>query len=289
MLKRRVRSALFIDYENLPLPPGSIANWLAWLEDGVFDDDKARRFLVKKVFWNPAAIKHSAAFEAAGFEVVLCERFAELGNSLDIRMAIDIVETCRKNRRIDEFILATTDSDFIPVLQKLHELGKRSAVVVDPTKMNVYTTYRQHADTLIVRGDLIGAKSYKRPEPGFFARLTKGGRRKPEAPSNGGTNGSAAPKPRPDGAAPNGGGDRIDLAVDKVIKIASTQPNRETAQKKVLAELRAIEGFATSGREQYFGTGSYKALMSEVAKRDGRIRIVKKNRGGTAIMYVPKE
>lgn len=288
MLRRRIRSALFIDYENLPLPPGSIANWLAWLEDGAFDDDKARRFLVKKVFWNPAAIKHSAAFEEAGFEVVLCERFAELGNSLDIRMAIDIVETCRKNGRIDEFILATTDSDFIPVLQKLNELGKRSAVVVDPTKMNVYTTYRQHADTLILRGDLIGARSYKRPEPGFFARLTKGRKRKAVVPAGNGPNGVAVAKPRTDIAGPNGG-DRIDLAVDKVIKIASTQPNRETAQKKVLAELRGIDGFATSGREQYFGTGSYKALMTEVAKRDGRIRILKKNRGGTAIMYVPKE
>jgi hypothetical protein len=287
MLRRRIRSALFIDYENLPLPPGSIANWLAWLEDGAFDDDKPRRFLVKKVFWNPAAIKHSATFEEAGFDVVLCERFAELGNSLDIRMAIDIVETCRKNSRINEFILATTDSDFIPVLQKLNELGKRSAVVVDPTKMNVYTTYRQHADTLILRGDLIGARTYKRPEPGFFARLTKGPRRKVAAVN--GPNGAAATKPRTETSGANAGGDRIDLAVDKVIKIASTQPNRETAQRKVLAELRGIEGFATSGREQYLGTGSYKALMTEVAKRDERIRILKKNRGGTAIMYVPKE
>ena len=46
MLRRRIRSALYIDFENVPLPPDAIANWLAWLEDGVFDPTgRRRRFL----------------------------------------------------------------------------------------------------------------------------------------------------------------------------------------------------------------------------------------------------
>src|SRR5271166_1304731 len=144
MLRRRIRSALFIDYENVGRKslPDTVPNWLSWLEEGEFDAPKRRRLMVeKRVYWNPSAQKHKPSFEKSGFEIILCDRFASLKNSADIRMALNMLELTFRNRNIEEFILFTSDSDFIPVLQKLQERQKRVSVIVDESKPEVYSAY----------------------------------------------------------------------------------------------------------------------------------------------------
>ena len=63
----RIQSALFIDHENVGglCPPEKIANWIAWLEDGEFDEGRKRKLADMRVYWNPSALKHEKAFEAA--------------------------------------------------------------------------------------------------------------------------------------------------------------------------------------------------------------------------------
>lgn len=163
-------SALFIDYENLPLSPDALPNWLAWLEDGRFDHGRRRRFAVKRVYWNSAAEKHRDKYEAQGFDVVLCEKFANRKNGADIRMAVDIVETVHTRSRIDEFVLVTVDSDFVPVLQRLQARGKRSVVLVDEERPDHHTICRRHADVLIPVRKLVEARQYQRP-PSVMSRL----------------------------------------------------------------------------------------------------------------------
>jgi hypothetical protein len=77
-------------------------------------------------------------------------------------------------------------------------------------------------------------------------------------------------------------------AVDRVIKVTSLKPNKETAQAKIVAALKAVPGFSTSGKRSYLGKGSYKALMKDVARLDARVKVVDKPRGGTGVRYVPK-
>ena len=80
---RKRRSALFIDFENVRMrsSPEMIAALIAWLEDGKFDQAGGKRKLVqKRIYWNSSAEKHRDAFEAAGFEVVLCEKFSTMKN-----------------------------------------------------------------------------------------------------------------------------------------------------------------------------------------------------------------
>lgn len=170
MVLPRCRSALFIDFENLPLSPDALPSWLAWLEDGQFHHGRPRRFLVKRVYWNSSAEKHRDKYEAAGFEVVLCEKFANRKNGADIRMAVDIVETIHTRPRIDEYILVTVDSDFVPVLQRLQMRNKRSVVLVDEERPDHHTICRRHADVLIPIRKLVEARQYRRP-PGPMRRL----------------------------------------------------------------------------------------------------------------------
>ena len=168
---RRIKSALFIDFENMPLARETIDNWLAWLEDGKFDGDKRRRFLLKQVYWNSSALRFKSVYEASGFNTVPCDRYFGLANSVDVQMAIDIIEATYQHPGIDEYILITADTDFVPVLKRLREMQKRTAFMINETKLNIHTTYRQHADVLIPIRELILARQYERPQPGLLRRL----------------------------------------------------------------------------------------------------------------------
>jgi hypothetical protein len=159
-----IRSALFIDFEHMPLARDAIEGWLGWLEDGRFDGGQPRRLALKRVYWGASAHQFRPVWEAAGFEVVHCDRFDGLANSIDVQMAIDIVEAGCRRRTIDEYILITRDSDFVPVLRRLRERGKRTAFVVDESRSTIHSTYRAHADVLIPTRELGAARDYIRLE-----------------------------------------------------------------------------------------------------------------------------
>jgi uncharacterized protein (TIGR00288 family) len=280
MLRRRIRSALFIDFENMPLPANAIPNWLAWLEDGMFDQGNRRQFLLKRVYWNAAAEKHREAFQSHDFDVVHCDRFHGLPNSVDMRMAVDIVETTYTNPNIDEFILITRDSDFVPVLQRLDEKRKRTAFVANETDINIYTTFRQHADVIIPLRALNAAKQYVRSTDGLLGKIGRTLRQQQKAGKV-----TAAAKPPLPTSQP--AVDPMQLALDRVIKTASLNPNKETAQTKILKALTSVPGFTSSGKNSYLGKGSYRELMKELARTDPRIKVIDHQRG-MGVKYVTK-
>lgn len=259
----------------MPLPANAISNWLAWLEDGMFDGGQPRQFLIKRVYWNSAAEKNREAYESQGFEAISCDRFHGLPNSVDMRMA---VEATYVNPKAQEFVLITRDSDFVPVLQRLDEKKKRTVFVANESQLHTFTTYRQHADVIIATRVLNAARQYVRPKNGVLGRIGKSLRTAKPSKS------PPPAQPSPPQPAP----DPMQQAVDRTIKATSLNPNEETAQAKIVAALRAVPGFTTTGKSTYLGKGSYKALMKEVARRDARVKVVDKPRGGTGVRYVPQ-
>ena len=290
MFKRKLKSALFIDYENVQLEPDAVANVVAWLEDGEFDEGKRRRkLLAKHVYWNSSAEKHRKSYEAHGFNVVLCEKYANLKNGADIRMTMDMVEAMIRRPQIEEFILISKDSDFIPVIQRLGARSKRTTVLVDESKPSNHTAYTQHADVTIPIRILLGeARKYTRPSRGLFERMglkskaAKAVKLPPTAVNGSGGHAAVVPVAVP---AKNA----VDLAVDRIIKIASRNPGQSTGRQSITKELRAIAGFTTNGTNRYLGHNSYEALVREVAKRDHRITIKPEKLGGMSVVYVPAE
>lgn len=302
MLRRRIRSALYIDFENVPLPPESIGSWLAWLEDGVFDPSGARRhFLQKRVYWNSHAERNRDVFQKHGFAPILIGKYSGLKNGADIRMAMDIVETTYMRSDIDEFILLTGDSDFVPVIERLKEKAKRSAIVATEHRPNIHTTYHGKADLLIPSRRLTEAAQYKRRPPGLLARLLR--RTPAPAPSPGRQVHSEADAT----TVPPGGRARpsavvvpfdkpasdppplIEIAARRVAKILTQQPRNYVSQKRVLSELDRVQSFKRQGPTAFFGTGSYKALMRELARVEPRITAVDQPGGGTGVVYIPPQ
>lgn len=299
MLRWRIRSALYIDFENVPLPPDAIANWLAWLEDGVFEPSRQRRrFLQKRVYWNSHAERNRELFQRHGFVPILVGKFSGLKNGADIRMAMDVVEATYTRSEIQEFILLTGDSDFVPVLERLRHKSKRSAIVATEHRPNIHTTYQLNADVLIPSRRLAEAAQYQRPSRGILNRLLM--RRQPVpplpraavAPAAEGSTAKTGPaaraaKPPPQQQPSAEAMPVIETAARRVAKLITQQPRNYVAQKRVLAELDKVQGFKRQGPAAFLGLGSYKALMKELARLDPRISVVEQPGGGTGVVFVP--
>ena len=292
---RKRRSALFIDFENISLKvsPQMIEALVAWLEDGSFDEPGGKRKLVhKRIYWNSSAEKHREMFEAAGFDVVLCEKFATMKNGADIRMALDVAEMCWKSPRIQEYILFSTDSDFVPVLQRLTEKNKTSAILVDESRIGAHTAFKIYADILIPLRLLNEALGYRRQKKSILEL------RKPRRPAatpaavNGAT--PAHPKPAP-APAPKAAktAELADSAIAQaerlVVRLASRTPKKHIARKEIEAQLRQIEGFKKSGAQAYLGKRHYQGLMGEIAKRDKRVKVKPGKNLSASVMYVPAD
>lgn len=169
MFRTRIKSSLFIDFENVGhhCSPDRFSNWLQWIEDGEFDDDGRKRHLVeKRVYWNPSHQRYKDAFERNGFEVVLCEKLANLKNGADIRIALDVMERLVERWPATEYILFAQDTDYVPVLQRLRLKAKQSAILVDEKQERVFSTYDLQADICIpLRVFREEAVTYVRPRP----------------------------------------------------------------------------------------------------------------------------
>jgi len=269
MWGRRIGSALFIDYENVShrTLPGTIQNWVAWLEDGEFDEDKRpRRFHEKRIYWNTMAEQHRDKFTSEGFTVVLCEKFSGLKNGADIRMALDIQEIMLGKPRIAEFILITRDSDFVPVLQRLALNSKRTAILVDEQYPQVHSTYSHFADIVIVKRKFLAATTYNK-RPRSVLEWTQW-LRAPRKPAK---------------------RDLLTLATDHVIRVTSLNPRQHTSRKEIEAELKKIPEFSTRGPNAYLGKTDYRDLMLELQKRSDRLEVTQTPGGGVNVRYIPKD
>ena len=119
------RIALFIDFENLVTNTG--------ITPSSFDlQPSLDRLLEKgKVIFRRAYCDWSRFKEAKthlhefGVELVEVPPSTRAGkNSADMRLVIDALELCYAREHIDTFVIASGDSDFVPLASKLRENDK---------------------------------------------------------------------------------------------------------------------------------------------------------------------
>jgi len=143
-----VRSALFVDFDNIFINLQQLDNryaiefatspdsWLSWLEQEMagtqFDAEaRRRRILIRRAYLNPNSFSsYRPYFIRSAFEVVDCPPLTSRGKtSTDIHMVMDILDALSHDTHIDEFIVLSGDADFTPVLLRLRQHDRRSAVL----------------------------------------------------------------------------------------------------------------------------------------------------------------
>lgn len=163
----RIRSALFLDFDNiyggmfdldrdtayaLADHPGRLLEALAThrLRPGA-----RRDLLVLRAYLNPAGSVHDPErgndnqrhflskyrpnLTRSGFEVVDCPALTfGQKNAADIRIVIDVLQSLHANASYDEFIIASSDADFTPLLQHLRASDLRTMIISTGTTAPAY-------------------------------------------------------------------------------------------------------------------------------------------------------
>lgn len=166
-------SAVFVDYDNIYLSlkrkseeaakrfAKDAGLWLKEIELGrlitptnASPAPAARRIVMNRCYGNPVPrrnahdnstdmnsfpfVRHH--FLRAGCEVVDCPPLtAQLKNSADIRMVMDVRDMLGHETRFEEFILLSGDADFTPVLHRLRAHARRTVVYANDHTAAPYT------------------------------------------------------------------------------------------------------------------------------------------------------
>lgn len=155
-------SALFIDFDNLfhalrnddpalaqrfSLRPDSWLDALA-KHGQVDDDDLARRLTIRRCYASPHLIQSSRNnLVRAGLELIDMQPLTNGGkNAADIQMVLDIMDSLARYPHIEEYIILSGDSDFVPLLHRLRRDMKWTTVFAPA---NIAAAYRNCADSTI--------------------------------------------------------------------------------------------------------------------------------------------
>ena len=165
------RSVLLIDFDNfvsglMDLDPSAArecaqdpGRWVATLAER-YTVEGPRHWLVRRVYLNPGGFvvdprdrerlyfsRVRLFYTNAGFEVIDCPSLTKgMKNGADIRMALDVVDLLAGPVEYGEFILASSDADFTPVLHRIRAHGRRVTVL---TTGQSAVAFRAVADTVI--------------------------------------------------------------------------------------------------------------------------------------------
>jgi len=200
-------SAVFVDYDNIYLSlkrksdeaakrfAKEAGRWLREIESGRLITPtnaafgaSARRIVMNRCYGNPVPRRNSHDnstdmnsfpfvrhhFLRAGFEVIDCPPLtAQLKNSADIRMVMDVRDSLLHDTYFDEFIILSGDADFTPVLIRLRAHARRTVVFANDFTAAPYTAIcdgevRESAlIELILAGELPeGGRDDAAPAPG---------------------------------------------------------------------------------------------------------------------------
>ncbi len=179
-------SAVFVDYDNIYMSlkrksdeaakrfAKDASLWIKAIETGSLitptngpGTEGYRRIVMNRCYGNPVPrrnqsdnstdmssfpfVRHN--FLRAGFEIVDCPPLtAQLKNSSDIRMVMDVRDYLTHATYFDEFVILSGDADFTPVLHRLRAHARRTVIFANDNTAAPYTAI---CDGEIRESDLI--------------------------------------------------------------------------------------------------------------------------------------
>jgi hypothetical protein len=182
-----ILTAVFVDYDNIYLSlkrrneeaakrfAKDAALWIREIESGRLLTptngpriDGPRRLVLNRCYGNPVPrrnthdnstdmnsfpfVRHH--FLRAGFEVIDCPPLtAQLKNSSDIRMVMDVRDYLTHETHFDEFVILSGDADFTPVLHRLRAHARHTVIFANDYTAAPYTAI---CDGEVRETDLMG-------------------------------------------------------------------------------------------------------------------------------------
>jgi len=168
-----ILTTVFVDYDNVYLSlkrkneeaakrfSKDAGLWIKEIESGRLMTptnspalETRRRIVINRCYGNPVPRRNQSDnstdmssfpfvrhhFLRAGFEVVDCPPLtAQLKNSADIRMVMDVRDILTHDTYFDEFVILSADADFTPVLHRLRSHARRTVIYSNDHTAAPYT------------------------------------------------------------------------------------------------------------------------------------------------------
>lgn len=285
----RLKSVLLVDFDNIygatsEEVVSGLPNWLLWLEDGAFSPkNRRRRFIDKRVYWNLQFDKYRPDFERAGFSAFNCRALAKRKisagkSSADIVLTMDAIEIALVNEDVEEFVILTTDSDFVPMVNRV-QAGDLRVVTCGKETDPTYELFSQYADAAIHVGALKAAFSYERAKrkwyalrapPPQIAPLTFQKERRSALMGRvrAALDTSEAPK---DGPLPE-----VLRAVAIIKELGERMPDQPLSKSRIVRALSVIQEFSPTyqaGLRPWFGHKNFAAMMRRLSQIQPAIEV----------------
>ena len=170
---RPILTTVFVDYDNVYLSlkrkneeaakrfSKDASRWIREIETGRLmtptngpAETRPRRIVINRCYGNPVPRRNQGDnstdmssfpfvrhhFLRAGFEVIDCPPLtAQLKNSADIRMVMDVRDILTHDTYFDEFVILSGDADFTPVLHRLRSHARRTVIYSNDNTAAPYT------------------------------------------------------------------------------------------------------------------------------------------------------
>jgi len=78
-----------------------------------------------------------------------CPKLTKTKNSTDMRLSVEVMKDLLTNGAVDVFIIASADTDYIPVMKEVKEKGKECVILTNNTT-HINTVLADTADQIIV-------------------------------------------------------------------------------------------------------------------------------------------
>jgi len=168
-----ILTTVFVDYDNVYLSlkrkneeaakrfSKDASRWIREIETGRLmtptngpAETRPRRIVINRCYGNPVPRRNQGDnstdmssfpfvrhhFLRAGFEVIDCPPLtAQLKNSADIRMVMDVRDILTHDTYFDEFVILSGDADFTPVLHRLRSHARRTVIYSNDNTAAPYT------------------------------------------------------------------------------------------------------------------------------------------------------
>jgi uncharacterized protein (TIGR00288 family) len=255
---RTTRIAVFIDFDNVEI---GVKNTIGGpLDIGVIlESIKERGEIVTKIAYSDWKRAGDYSRLLTQHAIRMVQRNMTPGgdkNGADITMALDALEMCFTHDHINAFVIVGGDSDFISLVEKLKQYGRK--VIVVGGRQFTSQTMQRNCHEFIAYENLVSPRGGGRSSD-------RGGR--PVA----------------------GGGSDINKAIPLVRRALKVLTERELSPQLGLLKSTLLQLDSTFSEREY-GAGSFRDFMEKVAKTGavtlkeaGRSMLVEDANGGPAL------
>jgi uncharacterized protein (TIGR00288 family) len=259
------RIAVFIDFDNVEIGVKSTigGNFDVGL---VLEAIKERGEIVTKIAYSDWKRAGDYSRHLTQHAIRMVQRNLTPGgdkNGADITMALDALEMAFTHDHINVFVIVGGDSDFISLVEKLKQYGRK--VLVVGGRQFTSGTMQRNCHEFIAYENLVGSTS-----------------------GSGGGGGSSRGRQQDRGGRPAGGTSQITAALPLVLRALKVLSEREVTPQLGLLKSTLLQLDSTFSERNY-GPGSFRDFMEKVAqtgavelKHAGRSMLVEAVEGSAA-------